>query len=193
MPPPIVHKYAQLDECSTPEPHHSSETAPPERRHRTPRGASAHPPAEVERSAPGRSELRLAPDAFLQRNLQPPVDRGRRRHGRRGGGPHELLDGGGHGRRLLRGGAWRDDRQLRAAVHDRPEAIVPPVPAIPVLDQDAVLAAVSPASAIEHVREALIAHHRGEWTMPPKVYLDSPPDGDFRAMPALGGGLALLK
>jgi alanine dehydrogenase len=29
--------------------------------------------------------------------------------------------------------------------------------------------------------------------MPPKVYLDSPPFGDFRAMPARGDGLALLK
>jgi ornithine cyclodeaminase/alanine dehydrogenase-like protein (mu-crystallin family) len=29
--------------------------------------------------------------------------------------------------------------------------------------------------------------------MPAKVYLDSPPHGDFRAMPARGGGLALLK
>lgn len=29
--------------------------------------------------------------------------------------------------------------------------------------------------------------------MPAKVYLDSPPFGDFRAMPARGGGLALLK
>jgi ornithine cyclodeaminase/alanine dehydrogenase-like protein (mu-crystallin family) len=29
--------------------------------------------------------------------------------------------------------------------------------------------------------------------MPPKVYLDSPPFGDFRAMPARGAGLALLK
>ena len=29
--------------------------------------------------------------------------------------------------------------------------------------------------------------------MPAKVYLDSPPFGDFRAMPALGDGLALLK
>ena len=28
--------------------------------------------------------------------------------------------------------------------------------------------------------------------MPAKVYLDSPPDGDFRAMPARGDGLALL-
>src|SRR4051812_11595392 len=29
--------------------------------------------------------------------------------------------------------------------------------------------------------------------MPAKVYLDSPPHGDFRAMPALGGELAMLK
>ena len=29
--------------------------------------------------------------------------------------------------------------------------------------------------------------------MPPKVYLDSPPNGDFRAMPARGDGFALLK
>ena len=29
--------------------------------------------------------------------------------------------------------------------------------------------------------------------MPSKVYLESPPHGDFRAMPALGGGFAMLK
>src|SRR4051812_50180286 len=29
--------------------------------------------------------------------------------------------------------------------------------------------------------------------MPAKVYLDSPPHGDFRAMPARGGDLAMLK
>ena len=33
----------------------------------------------------------------------------------------------------------------------------------------------------------------GEWTMPPKVYLDASPNGDFRAMPAMGAGLAILK
>jgi ornithine cyclodeaminase/alanine dehydrogenase-like protein (mu-crystallin family) len=64
---------------------------------------------------------------------------------------------------------------------------------LPVLDHDAVLAAVSPSEAMERVREAFVAHHRGEWEMPAKVYLDSPPYGDFRAMPARGGGLALLK
>jgi len=36
-------------------------------------------------------------------------------------------------------------------------------------------------------------HAAGEWEMPAKVYLDSPPHGDFRAMPARGDGLALLK
>jgi ornithine cyclodeaminase/alanine dehydrogenase-like protein (mu-crystallin family) len=61
------------------------------------------------------------------------------------------------------------------------------------LDHDAVLAAVSPSEAIERVREALLKFQRGEWTMPPKVYLESKPHGDFRAMPALGNGLALLK
>ena len=29
--------------------------------------------------------------------------------------------------------------------------------------------------------------------MPPKVYVDAPPNGDFRAMPARGDGLAILK
>jgi ornithine cyclodeaminase/alanine dehydrogenase-like protein (mu-crystallin family) len=67
------------------------------------------------------------------------------------------------------------------------------MPELLVLDHDAVLAAVSPAAAIEATREAFVRHHRGEWVMPAKVYLDSPPYGDFRAMPALGGELALLK
>ncbi len=67
------------------------------------------------------------------------------------------------------------------------------MPEIPVLDHDAVLDAVSAGIAIERVREALLRFHAGEWSMPPKLYLDSPPFGDFRAMPALGGGLALLK
>src|SRR5947209_13632015 len=62
-----------------------------------------------------------------------------------------------------------------------------------VLDYDAVLSAVAIPDAIAGVREALLRHHRGEWAMPAKVYLDSPPFGDFRAMPARGDGLALLK
>jgi alanine dehydrogenase len=67
------------------------------------------------------------------------------------------------------------------------------VPEIAVLDHDAVLAAVSPERAIDVVRDAFVRHHAGEWTMPAKVYLESPPGGDFRAMPALGGGFAMLK
>ncbi len=68
-----------------------------------------------------------------------------------------------------------------------------PVPEVAVLPQEAVLAAVSPAQAIHRVREAFVLYRHGDWAMPPKVYLDSPPFGDFRAMPARGGGLALLK
>jgi alanine dehydrogenase len=64
---------------------------------------------------------------------------------------------------------------------------------VPVLDASAVLAAVSPAAAIERTRMAFERHARGDWTMPAKVYLDSPPHGDFRAMPARGEGFALLK
>jgi ornithine cyclodeaminase/alanine dehydrogenase-like protein (mu-crystallin family) len=64
---------------------------------------------------------------------------------------------------------------------------------LPVLDSAAVFAAVTAEEAIERVREAFVLHRRGEWTMPPKVYVPSPPWGDFRAMPARGGELALLK
>ena len=54
-------------------------------------------------------------------------------------------------------------------------------------------AAVSPQRAVDAVRDAFVAHARGEWTMPPKVYVTNYPAGDFRAMPALGGGHAILK
>ncbi len=67
------------------------------------------------------------------------------------------------------------------------------MPKVPVLDDDAVSAAVGPASAIERVRLAFERYARGEWAMPSKVYLDSPPNGDFRAMPARGDGYASLK
>jgi ornithine cyclodeaminase/alanine dehydrogenase-like protein (mu-crystallin family) len=52
---------------------------------------------------------------------------------------------------------------------------------------------VSPERAVEAVREAFVAYARGEWSMPPKVYVPAYPAGDFRAMPALGAGHALLK
>lgn len=54
-------------------------------------------------------------------------------------------------------------------------------------------AAVPPERAYEAVRTAFVAHARGEWEMQPKLYVTSYPAGDFRAMPALGGGHALLK
>ncbi len=68
-----------------------------------------------------------------------------------------------------------------------------PVPAIPVFDHDSVLAAIEPLEAIDHVRRGFVEYAAGEWTMPSKVYLQAPPAGDFRAMPALGSGLAILK
>jgi ornithine cyclodeaminase/alanine dehydrogenase-like protein (mu-crystallin family) len=53
--------------------------------------------------------------------------------------------------------------------------------------------AVSLHEAYDAVREAFVAHARGEWSMQPKLYVTNYPAGDFRAMPALGGGHALLK
>jgi ornithine cyclodeaminase/alanine dehydrogenase-like protein (mu-crystallin family) len=67
------------------------------------------------------------------------------------------------------------------------------VPEIPVFDHDSVLAAVDPLEAIDHVRRGFVEYASGEWSMPSKVYLQAPPAGDFRAMPALGSGLAILK
>ena len=63
----------------------------------------------------------------------------------------------------------------------------------PTLHRPDVELAVPPEVAVEAVRDAFVAHYRGEWTMPPKVYVTNYPAGDFRAMPALGGGYALLK
>ena len=54
-------------------------------------------------------------------------------------------------------------------------------------------AAVSPEKALEAVRDAFVAYRRGEWSMPPKVYVPAYPAGDFRAMPVLGAGYAALK
>src|SRR5262249_6881796 len=64
---------------------------------------------------------------------------------------------------------------------------------VPVFTARDVEAAVSPTRAVDAVRDAFVAHARGEWTMPPKVYVTNYPAGDFRAMPALGAGHALLK
>ncbi len=61
------------------------------------------------------------------------------------------------------------------------------------IDADAVFAAVSPAEAVERTREAFLRHRAGDWVMPAKTYVDAPPHGDFRAMPAKGQGVAILK
>ena len=65
--------------------------------------------------------------------------------------------------------------------------------AVPFFAAEHVEAAVSPEAAVAAVRDAFVAYSRGEWTMPPKVYVPAYPAGDFRAMPALGAGHALLK
>ena len=64
---------------------------------------------------------------------------------------------------------------------------------VPFFSARHVEAAVPPERAYEAVRTAFVAHARGEWTMQPKLYVTNYPAGDFRAMPALGGGHALLK
>src|SRR3979409_1006192 len=64
---------------------------------------------------------------------------------------------------------------------------------VPVFSAEHVYEAVPPERALEAVRDALLAYALGEGTMPPKVYVPAYPAGDFRAMPALGGGHALLK
>ena len=64
---------------------------------------------------------------------------------------------------------------------------------VPVFTARDVETAVSPHEAYDAVRNAFVAYPRGEWSMPPKVYVTNYPAGDFRAMPAIGGGHALLK
>lgn len=64
---------------------------------------------------------------------------------------------------------------------------------VAVIDHEQVLASISPARAISLVHDAFLRFARDEWVMPPKVYLTSPNGGDFRAMPSMGGGLAILK
>jgi alanine dehydrogenase len=67
------------------------------------------------------------------------------------------------------------------------------MPELLVFPQDLVLQAIDPAEAIDRVRDGFVEYAGSEWQMPPKVYLDASPNGDFRAMPAKGAGLAILK
>jgi alanine dehydrogenase len=64
---------------------------------------------------------------------------------------------------------------------------------IPVFRAADVERAVSPHEAYDAVRGAFEAHARGTWSMPSKVYVTNYPAGDFRAMPAIGDGHAVLK
>jgi len=67
------------------------------------------------------------------------------------------------------------------------------VSGVPFFSGEAVEQAVTPHEAYDAVREAFVHYARGEWVMQPKLYVTNYPAGDFRAMPALGGGHALLK
>ena len=64
---------------------------------------------------------------------------------------------------------------------------------IPVFRASDVERAVSPHEAYDAVRAAFEAHARGAWSMPSKTYVTNYPAGDFRAMPAIGDGHAVLK
>src|ERR671935_2749178 len=67
------------------------------------------------------------------------------------------------------------------------------MPELLVFPQETILRAIDPDEAIERVRDGFVEYAGSEWQMPPKVYLDASPKGDFRAMPAKGAGLAILK
>jgi alanine dehydrogenase len=64
---------------------------------------------------------------------------------------------------------------------------------VPLFTSEHVYGAVAPERAVDAVRDAFVSYARGRWTMPPKTYVPAYPAGDFRAMPALGSGHALLK
>jgi len=152
--------------------------------------------APTGRYAPGGTAELARLDSLAEGGGLPAADRRRRRRGR-GGVGEELLEGGRDGHGLGgRGGGGRDldarpgGPALAVRTHG---GKIPPVQEVPVFDHDAVLAAVSPAEAIDRVRAAFVRHAEGEWVMPSKVYVEAPPHGDFRAMPARGEGLAVLK
>lgn len=67
------------------------------------------------------------------------------------------------------------------------------MPSVPVFSAGHVYGALDPGDAVEIVRTAFVEHTRENWQMPSKLYVSSPPDGDFRAMPASGAGYAALK
>jgi ornithine cyclodeaminase/alanine dehydrogenase-like protein (mu-crystallin family) len=64
---------------------------------------------------------------------------------------------------------------------------------LPVMGKGSLLRAVPAGTAVDAVSRAFLAHYRGEWEMPSKVYVGAYPAGDFRAMPAQGDGRTMLK
>ncbi len=87
-----------------------------------------------------------------------------------------------------------DDDALRGREGVGPQAdLRREVVVIPVFRAADVERAVSPHEAYDAVRGAFEAHARGTWSMPSKVYVTNYPAGDFRAMPAIGDGHAVLK
>src|SRR5207247_7758279 len=88
------------------------------------------------------------------------------------------------------GDGWEDEREEESPSH-RPRIGLAAM--VPVYSAEHVEATVPPERALEAVRDAFVAYHRGQWSMPPKVYVPAYPAGDFRAMPVLGAGHAALK
>src|SRR4051812_5842433 len=84
-------------------------------------------------------------------------------------------------------------RACRFVPSPREGIVAAAMPEMPAFDHDTVLKAVTPLEAIERVRDGFVRHAASEWEMPAKSYLMAPPNGDFRAMPARGSGLAMLK
>src|SRR6185295_19061758 len=66
-------------------------------------------------------------------------------------------------------------RALRRDVQGRDGRLVE---LIPFFNGENVRTAVSPERALDAVRDAFVAYARGEWTMPPKVYVPAYPEGD---------------
>jgi alanine dehydrogenase len=131
-------------------------------------------------------------DALPKRGLRPRVDRWAVIGWRCRGIGEELFNRCDDRRGLRGGGAVRGDADVLGS-HRGQDSSLSPVTEPQILDADEVFAAVSPADAVERTTTAFLRHRAGEWVMPAKTYVDAPPNGDFRAMPARGEGLAILK
>ena len=161
-------------------------------------------------SAPG---VRVAPRRGASGSRPSPSSSAARSHGLRGGArgaerrrgvAQELLDRGRDGGRLLgRGGGSTisicgggSARRQRACVRSAPRRRYrrAAMPEIPVFDHDAVLGRGHAARGDRARARGFVRHHaRRVGRCRRRSTSKSPPHGDFRAMPARGGGLAILK